>query len=659
MFEMSHRTTQPFRSKHHRKSHKIVLGLIIGLFQTVALFLVLYYQFDVSRRTTCIVTAISGTLFTIQSCRSSDFQCVTLLMVPQILSKRGRTASVAYAFVLTMNGPARNTIANVDVLGQALSCSQDRLKAAVQDALQALKAPFLAMKRTIKMILSEVEKAFMKVQRVLMDVMRLVKLHTIKAGYEWLANIAAVCNKKNGTPFDQCIRALESAVEDCKQKLGPMDFMCEVTHVAKVVCYSVKVVDLICELIDFASSYIVDEIERRLEKFIHDIQVMFFVEVDFDHSFEFKTNFSKNYSEIATDITKEIKHRSRYIFTILNIFTIVSSLFLICVVIRAVRYKMKYLTRDRFDNVYISRDFIAIDEHRRSLNMDTILPLTRKERNRYIRLTSLSLIRKEKIRIARNALFLFISTIHILGLIATDYCLYWLLALIQRIYLRLGGIEKPPMVTLEVGGFGIVADLYRGIVRAFEPVVKQVDALNPARCAPDPKVPNFGRYVQIGLLLLFCWICIVMEPYGLRVRQLVMRAYFPDRAKERASWLYNDILLKRESFVKILRRQLGMKKGDSKPKRLIDIIRAKTNRIWICRKILGTSGSGKYCIFCGERTDENEAVSCIRPGCGGIYCYECFLEIENVCTICSEPIDPSDQSDMSIERDSSEDNFEV
>lgn len=41
-----------------------------------------------------------------------------------------------------------------------------------------------------------------------------------------------------------------------------MEFLCEVTHVAKVVCYSVKVMDYICELIDFASDSIVQAIEQ-------------------------------------------------------------------------------------------------------------------------------------------------------------------------------------------------------------------------------------------------------------------------------------------------------------------------------------------------------------------------------------------------------------
>lgn len=163
------------KSKLRRKSFKFGLGLVLGIFKTFALYLLLHHQFGIDRKTTCIVAAILGILFTILSCCSSGFQCVTFLMVPQVLSKRGRAATVAYVFVLAINGPAKNTVANIDVLGKALSCSQDRLKLAIHEVLQAVKVPFLALKEAIGVILNEVERAFMKVQRVLMEILRLVK----------------------------------------------------------------------------------------------------------------------------------------------------------------------------------------------------------------------------------------------------------------------------------------------------------------------------------------------------------------------------------------------------------------------------------------------------------------------------------------------------
>lgn len=63
----------------------------------------------------------------------------------------------------------------------------------------------------------------------------------------------------------------------------------------------------------------------------------------------------------------------------------------------------------------------------------------------------------------------------------------------------------------------------------------------------------------VGFVLLLCWILALFEPYGLRMRQSVMSYYNPIRARERAIWLFNDILKKRQNFLKFARRQLRRK----------------------------------------------------------------------------------------------------
>ncbi|XP_058463840.1 DC-STAMP domain-containing protein 2 [Malaya genurostris] len=625
----------------------------MGFTKTVTMYLLLRYQFDVNRRTTLVTVAVLGSMFTLVSCHSSSFQCLTLLMLPQILSKRGRASMIAYTFVLAINGPARNAIANIEVVGKAITCGQQQLRLTIQEVLQEAKVPFIALKKAIGKILAAVENTFAKVQSVLMEVLRLIKriLSSIRAGYQWLSNVVALCNKKNGTPFDRCFKALESAAEDCKKRIHGIELLCEVTHVAKVVCYSVKLIDYMCELIDFASDTIIEDIERKLQEFMYNMTIMFAVKVDFDHTFAFKTNSTKSFSQITNEIEEEIRHKSKSLFTLFNIHSVISSFCFVCIIIRSIRYKLKYLTKDHFDNCYLSRDFERIDERRKTLGRDSVLPLTQAERTRYIGLTSASLTRKEQLRIARNAVFLFVSSVQIMGLLSADYCLYWLLITIRYATLRQAGIETPPMITLEVSGWGMVADMYRGIVGAFEPMVKHLGILDPVLCAPEPHRPNLTRYLQICLILLFCWLCIVLEPYGLRVRQLIMKLYYPSRARERTAWLYNDILLKRENFIKIIRRQRFCNKNGSVQENAnwMDVIRSKTNRFWICRKIFGNSG-GRRCIQCGTRLTKDDLISCLRPGCPGVYCYECCLDVQYVCSICSERLDSEDASNDSFEK---------
>jgi len=51
-------------------------------------------------------------------------RCIVFLLLPQFFSKRGRQALMAYAFILTLTGPAKNILNNISVLSESLACGQ-------------------------------------------------------------------------------------------------------------------------------------------------------------------------------------------------------------------------------------------------------------------------------------------------------------------------------------------------------------------------------------------------------------------------------------------------------------------------------------------------------------------------------------------------------
>jgi len=96
-------------------------------------------------------------------------------------------------------------------------------------------------------------------------------------------------------------------------------------------------------------------------------------------------------------------------------------------------------------------------------------------------------------------------------------------------------------VGVHVSGKGYLADLYRSVAKTFTVHVRDLQ-IDTMACLPDPIPPDLDRYMRIASLVVFCWIIVAIEPYGLRMRQVVMCKYHPDRAKQRAAWLYNHIL---------------------------------------------------------------------------------------------------------------------
>lgn len=95
-------------------------------------------------------------------------------------------------------------------------------------------------------------------------------------------------------------------------------------------------------------------------------------------------------------------------------------------------YRYKWLTSERFDNRYLTDDFRTIDLIRTRQDKETVLPLNLRERNQYIPLTSVALIKVERVKLVKSAVFLGLATLKICIHMMADYSLYWILYTIRR-----------------------------------------------------------------------------------------------------------------------------------------------------------------------------------------------------------------------------------
>lgn len=108
-------------------------------------------------------------------------------------------------------------------------------------------------------------------------------------------------------------------------------------------------------------------------------------------------------------------------------------------------------------------------------------------------------------------------------------------------------LTVPPFITVEVEGGGFVGEIFRGIVHAFEPITQNY-TVDSKSCLPNPRVPYIFNYYIIASIILTAWIFLFCQPYGLRLRHIIMHLYYPEVARQRAAWLHNKILLKRSKM---------------------------------------------------------------------------------------------------------------
>ncbi|XP_076544271.1 uncharacterized protein LOC143305224 [Osmia lignaria lignaria] len=641
---------------------KSLFGFISGILLTYMFFVFFVFQLNFKLSSATTICTIIGVILTIGLAFSYRIRCVVLLLLPQFFSKRGRQALMAYAFILALTGPVKNTLHNTSVLTESLACAQEQLKEAVKTVIDLAKQPFYALRDAISKVIKSVKVVVKKIKQTLVAIKRLVLsiLKVITSVFQWLGSVINICNKKLGTPFDRCQRVFEGAVADCKAKLGPyFGVVCNITYIVSTLCYIVKPLDFICMLVSYVADTVVGAVRTKIKKFTMHMKAMFYVKVKFSHSFHFETNQSKTVGEVSTSIATEVRSRTDALFGFFDWMSFVTSFFTFFILLRVMRYRYKWLTSERFDNRYITDDLRTIDLIRARQDKETVLPLNPRERNKYVPLSSVMLIKPERLKLGRSAVFLCLATVKLGSYMIIDYSLYWVLKTIQLYGRFQSKVERPSVVTIHVSGDGYLSDLYRSIVKAFTPQ-GQGSEIDTMLCLPAPVTPDLDKYTQIITLIIFCWLMAFLEPYGLRLRQVVMCQYYPDRAKQRAAWLYNHIIRSRGSFLKFARRQLRRKFGLAEGEK-IERVTLK-ERLWAtlpCLRVLFPMKQ-RMCLLCGAvEQDDNLHIKCPTPGCVGLYCSQCFADLQNMCTICQSPVEYGDLSDMSEEFDSSDDQLPV
>ncbi|XP_050681874.1 uncharacterized protein LOC126977205 isoform X2 [Leptidea sinapis] len=638
---------------------KSIIGFLGGFALTYLCFIFFVFQLSISLLHATFMSSIIGVLLTLGLAFSNRIRCLVLLLIPQFFSRIGRYSLTCYALVLILTGPATNSLRNSEVLTESMACSQEQIKLSVRQVSDSVKNPFRVIKENVQSMLAKMNQVRAGVGVTLSRIKHLVHNigDAIQSTFTWLREKANSCNKNLGTPYDHCINALKSGVPSCKKVLGPMyTWLCNIS-IAEPACGVAKRHETICVVEDFAESSFSATVRRKLRDFMQRIKDMLFVHIEFRNTYTISGNTSHAASQLAAGIVTEIRNRADSLLTWLSWSSCLASFFFLLIIFRAKYYQHMYETRSRYDNRYFTKEFYELDLKRLQEGRDTILPLSRRERTKYIPMSSLKLIPTEKVFLTRSVVFMMITTFKLLIHMIADYSLYWVL-----ITIRQNGKYQPltgPFDTIKVLGTGFPAELLKSIVNALT-VPLYVSSTSSTNCLPNPFTPDFRRYIQIGVLIIMLWLFALFEPYGLRLRHVIMGHHNPERAKARANWLYNHILRTRASFMKLARRKLHREFKYRTEEHLTFTHWLDSHLPWRClRYVLGTLPKEPHCLLCDITETELDAGTelnkCGTPSCPGIYCRSCFTDIGDLCTICMSPEEYGDYSDISLETGSTDD----
>uniref|UniRef100_A0A673T3X0 DC-STAMP domain containing 2 n=2 Tax=Suricata suricatta TaxID=37032 RepID=A0A673T3X0_SURSU len=573
---------------------------------------------------------------------SRQVRATVLLLLPQAFSKQGRTLLMVAAFGLVLQGPCANTLHNFTQASKAVACGAELALNQTAEALERARQPLVSALNKIKAIAQKAKEVADRVRKFFRSIMDGVKhvARALRNVWYWLLHIGDVCNAELGNPYVKCTRVFDSAEESCARSVPGARRLCRVlTPFKLVLCGLASVAQVFCVIPKYVQPFLQKTIGLPVRKLINRVRQEFEFNVTVTHHFSVDLNASRSLSQVALDLQEAVSAKLQHVREALLLMGYSTALLLALLYLQALFYRYCYLNWISFDNVYITSQFLLMDEVRSRAGLPTVLPLSAREAGRYIQPGSIFLSRWEQIFYILAIFNLVRHLLLVLLLVFLDYSVFWVLDLARH---QLQGeivARSPVSVSITVEGTGYTGRIYRDLVSAFD-VLQQsnISVLSP-HCVLRPSEPDATGYVVIGIMYGLCFFVTLCGHYVSRLRRVICASYYPSREQERISFLYNSLLSRRSSLSAALHRTVRRRAADQGHTRPLQVLAMRCSclapvlaRFW---------QQQPHCLGCRRASDQEDVenlVSCVAPGCPGLFCSTCFRLLDNTCSVCASPL---------------------
>ncbi|XP_008146691.2 dendritic cell-specific transmembrane protein [Eptesicus fuscus] len=188
----------------------------------------------------------------------------------------------------------------------------------------------------------------------------------------------------------------------------------------------------------------------------------------------------------------------------------------------------------KFENIYITRQFVRFDEGERRQQRPCVLPLSKKERKKYVVIPSFGLTPKER----KNLGLFFLPVLTHLYLwvlfAAIDFLLYRLIFSVSRHFQNLPSLEVHLKLHREEQGTQNIIHDSPFHVALFEP-----------NCIPKPKLLLSKTWVPLSIILVILVVLGLLSSFLMQLKILVSASFYPSVQRERIQYLHAKLLKKR------------------------------------------------------------------------------------------------------------------
>ncbi|NXI57940.1 DCSTP protein, partial [Chloroceryle aenea] len=195
----------------------------------------------------------------------------------------------------------------------------------------------------------------------------------------------------------------------------------------------------------------------------------------------------------------------------------------------------------KFKNIYITKQFIAFDEHQKQQQRPCLLPLNRKERKDYVTIPSFCLTRKDR----KNMQYFFLPVItHLciwLLFAAVDYLFYWLIISVNKHLQEVPDLEIQLSLFQQRNEKSFIIDMREHIAKTDPFKI----SLFKHDCIPQPELTLSTTWIQLGVIIIFLIIFGLFSGLLTQLKILVSTSFYPDTEMKRIHYLHAKLLKKR------------------------------------------------------------------------------------------------------------------
>jgi len=413
------------------------------------------------------------------------------------------------------------------------------------------------------------------------------------------------------------------------------------------VCHNLNDSDSLCQPSRWAGEAIQDAINAT-QSAMAQLRAALQFYVSSEPYYNARVNASRLVFQIRRRVQDEFTRHTRHFRLVVDALKKLAPLGLLLLLHVAYAHLRRYLASDRYDNVYVTDGFRAIDARRAAMVAGRgILPLKPYERASLIDIGDRRLAASERRCNGSGLAVAVLFALLAVACVAFDCVLYWLLALVER-HGRPGfDATGSDSLDLVVAGDGVIVELLDVFLRGFHP--DRWFSLSGDRqhtCLPQPRPPSAANLTALAVLQAVLVAIVVFRARLRRCRCRVAGFFYRDREKARLAHLYAVIVARRSRLPRLLypvvrsryrETQLGVHGGlVQRISSRLPSLKCTAGSRCCCRCVRGASRcSTLECLVCGVRSGRGMAFqTCAGGVCRAAYCYQCFDDLDRICPLC-------------------------